>query len=136
MPKVASSMPAGNGGLRRAPETKCFSGTGMAVARPRSASSFVIIETLCKPNMASSPLEDDFLVAELLNSRRREAAGGQDLVRVLGAQRRRAPDPGGHARELEGCPHHGDLAEARMEHALDDPALDRLRIVHHLVHGI
>src|SRR5712692_10262322 len=101
MPKVASSMPAGNGGLRRAPGPKCCSGTGMPVARPRRASSRVIIESFFSPNLASPPLEDDFLVAQLLDSRRGEASGGQDLVGVLAAHGRRAPDPPGHARKVE-----------------------------------
>src|SRR5262249_3578944 len=127
MPKVASSIPAGKGGVSRAPVTKCSSGTGMAAARPGSASSFETIDTLCRPNIDSPPcdaggLQDDFLVAQLPDPLRRESAGGQDLVGVLAAQGRRAPDSGRHARELQRRPHHGDLAEARVARALDDAA--------------
>src|ERR1700675_1138466 len=102
MPKSASSLPAGKGGSRRAPLTKCAAGTGMAAARPGSASSFAIIESLWRPNMGVLRLQDDFLVAQLADPRRLQAALGQDLVGVLAAERRGAPHARPHPRDFDG----------------------------------
>ncbi len=65
-----------------------------------------------------------------------EAAFGEDGVSVLAAQRGGPPDPRRHAGELERGAHHRNLAEPWVADALDDPALDRLGIVHHLVDGV
>src|SRR3972149_7405331 len=124
MPKSAQSRPAGKGGSRRAPLTKCAAGTGTAVARPGSASSFAIIESLWRPNMGTLRLQDDFLVAQLADLPGRQAALGQDLVGVLAAERCRVPHSRRHPRELERRPDHGDLAERGVRHLLDDTALD------------
>src|SRR5262245_42513078 len=172
MPKRASSIPSGNGGVRRAPLTKCFSGTGMAVARPGSASSFATMETLWRPNMAGSlpsvncspigssalptafihsalaspldacasartaPLEDDLLVTKLADLLGADSALGEDLFRVLAPERRGPPHARRHPREPERGTHHRNLAELRVRGLLNDTALDRLRVAHHLVHGV
>src|SRR5215475_10110445 len=120
IPKSASSVPSGNGGVRRAPLTKCFSGTGMGVARPGSASSLVTIEALWRPNMACPPSEDDLLVAKLADLLGREPALGEDLLGVLAPERRGPPHPRRHPRELDRAAHHGNLAELRVDGLLDD----------------
>src|SRR4249920_3287444 len=88
------SVPAGKGGMSRAPLTKCASGTAILVARPGSASSDLTSESsFLKPSMEillgapGAPL-DDLLVPQCLNARGRVAVLGQYLVRVLPPQRR------------------------------------------------
>src|SRR5258706_14694881 len=55
MPKTARSVPAGKGGLRRAPVTKWVSGTGMRSWRPGSASAADGRPRFFEPNMRGPP---------------------------------------------------------------------------------
>src|SRR6266851_4241823 len=150
MPNSASSVPAGKGGSRRAPLTKCAAGTGMDAPRPGRESSFVIIESLRRPNITTSPspltlspppegtggLENDLLVAQLADLVRSQPALGQDLVGVLAAPRRGAAYARRHPRESERRADHGNLSERGVRDLLDDAALECLRVRHHLGHGI
>src|SRR6266436_666425 len=151
MPNSASAVPAGKGGSRRAPLTKCAAGTGMAAPRPRRESSFVIIESLRRPNITTSPspcpspparergdrwLENNLLVAQLADLVRGQPALGQDLVGVLAAPRRGVAYARRHPRESERRADHGNLSERGVRDLLDDAALECLRVRHHLGHGI
>src|SRR5262249_60351698 len=67
---------------------------------------------------------------------RGETALREDLIRVLAPERGRVADAWRHAGELDGSAHHGNLAELGMRHLLHDATFHRLRIAHHLVHGV
>ena len=55
---------------------------------------------------------------------------------MLALERGRGAGARAHARELHGCADDGNLAEPRMQDALDHLARRGLRIVHDLVHGV
>src|SRR5215472_7849501 len=81
-------------------------------------------------------LEDDLLVAQLADPRRREPALGEDAVGVLAPERRRVSHAWRHAGEPERGAHHRDLPEPRVRGPLDDSALEGLGIVHDLIHRV
>ena len=85
---------------------------------------------------ASVELADHFLRSQLADRLGGIAALGQYFVGVLALQRGRPTHAGTHPGILGRRADHRNLAELGMEDPLDHLARRRLRIVHHLVHGV
>src|SRR5262245_49892117 len=80
MPNSASSRPAGNGGARRWPFTKCASATGSACGRPGRATSAVGMVVLRATCVFYNALAMRDLKSDLFGSVRREESGGRTFV--------------------------------------------------------